>query len=222
MKYNSIFEIIGPVMIGPSSSHTAGAVKIGKFARNLFKGNIEKIEIIFYGSFAKTYRGHGTDIAIVGGLLDFETDDKRMPHSIEIAKQNNIEIIFREGREEMEHPNTARLLISNKKDKLEIVGISIGGGNIKISEVNGFRINIYGEYTTLLIENYDKFGAVADVARILAQNKINIAHMEVSRHIKGENALMTIEIDGDIDKSIITKIDKLDNIKKVIPLNKNK
>lgn len=222
MKYNSIFEIIGPVMIGPSSSHTAGAVKIGKFARNLFKGNIEKIEIIFYGSFAKTYRGHGTDIAIVGGLLNFETDDKRMPHSIEIAKQNNIEIIFREGREEMEHPNTARLLISNKKDKLEIVGISIGGGNIKISEVNGFRINIYGEYTTLLIENYDKFGAVADVARILAQNKINIAHMEVSRHIKGENALMTIEIDGDIDKSIITKIDKLDNIKKVIPLNKNK
>lgn len=222
MKYNSIFEIIGPVMIGPSSSHTAGAVKIGKFARSLFKGNIEKIEIIFYGSFAKTYRGHGTDIAIVGGLLDFETDDKRMPHSIEIAKQNNIEIIFREGREEMEHPNTARLLISNKKDKLEIVGISIGGGNIKISEVNGFRINIYGEYTTLLIENYDKFGAVADVARILAQNKINIAHMEVSRHIKGENALMTIEIDGDIDKGIITKIDKLDNIKKVIPLNKNK
>lgn len=221
MKYNSVFEIIGPVMIGPSSSHTAGAVKIGQFAKNLFKSNIKKIDIIFFGSFAKTYKGHGTDIALIGGILGFKTDDKNLPHSIEIAKQSGIDIVFKKSDEEVEHPNTARIILSNEEEKLEIVGISIGGGNIKITEINGFKINLYGEYTTLLIENYDKFGAIADVTNILAKNEINIAHMEVSRHIRGENALMTIEIDGNVDNLVIKAIDNLVNIKKVNVLNKN-
>lgn len=213
LKYNSVFEIIGPVMVGPSSSHTAGAVKIGQFAKKLFNSEIKTIEVIFYGSFAKTYKGHGTDIAIVGGILGFKTDDNRMKYSIDIAKDRGINVIFNEDYSEVEHPNTARIILSNEIKHSEIIGVSIGGGNIKISELNGFKINLYGEYTTLLVENYDKFGAVADVTNILAKYKINIAHMEVSRHTKGENALMIIEIDDKINKDILEEISILNNIK---------
>lgn len=205
-------------MVGPSSSHTAGAVKIGHFAKNVFGGKVKKITVIFYGSFAKTYRGHGTDIAIVGGILGFETDDSRMKNSIEIAKQNGIEIGFKESDDIVEHPNTARVILSDSSQSVEIVGVSIGGGSIKITELNGFKINLYGEYTTVLVENYDKFGAVADVTNILAAYKINIAHMEVSRHTKGENALMVIEIDGNIDSDIIQQIECLENIKNTIAI----
>lgn len=218
LKYNSVFEIIGPVMVGPSSSHTAGAVKIGQFAKKLFNSEIKKIEVIFYGSFAKTYKGHGTDIAIVGGILGFKPDDNRMKHSIDIAKDRGINVIFNEDYSEVEHPNTARIILSNEIKHSEIIGVSIGGGNIKISELNGFKINLYGEYTTLLVENYDKFGAVADVTNILAKYKINIAHMEVSRHTKGENALMIIEIDDKINKDIIEEISTLKNIKNTVVL----
>lgn len=205
-------------MVGPSSSHTAGAVKIGQFAKKLFNSEIKKIEVIFYGSFAKTYKGHGTDIAIVGGILGFKTDDNRMKHSIDIAKDRGINVIFNEDYSEVEHPNTARIILSNEIKLSEIIGVSIGGGNIKISELNGFKINLYGEYTTLLVENYDKFGAVADVTNILAKYKINIAHMEVSRHTKGENALMIIEIDDKINKDIIKEISTLKNIKNTVVL----
>lgn len=205
-------------MVGPSSSHTAGAVKIGQFAKKLFNSEIKKIEVIFYGSFAKTYKGHGTDIAIVGGILGFKTDDNRMKHSIDIAKDRGINVIFNEDYSEVEHPNTARIILSNEIKHSEIIGVSIGGGNIKISELNGFKINLYGEYTTLLVENYDKFGAVADVTNILAKYKINIAHMEVSRHTKGENALMIIEIDDKINKDIIKEISTLKNIKNTVVL----
>lgn len=205
-------------MVGPSSSHTAGAVKIGQFAKKLFNSEIKKIEVIFYGSFAKTYKGHGTDIAIVGGILGFKTDDNRMKHSIDIAKDRGINVIFNEDYSEVEHPNTARIILSNEIKYSEIIGVSIGGGNIKISELNGFKINLYGEYTTLLVENYDKFGAVADVTNILAKYKINIAHMEVSRHTKGENALMIIEIDDKINKDIIKEISTLKNIKNTVVL----
>lgn len=205
-------------MVGPSSSHTAGAVKIGQFAKKLFNSEIKKIEVIFYGSFAKTYKGHGTDIAIVGGILGFKTDDNRMKHSIDIAKDRGINVIFNEDYSEVEHPNTARIILSNEIKHSEIIGVSIGGGNIKISELNGFKINLYGEYTTLLVENYDKFGAVADVTNILAKYKINIAHMEVSRHTKGENALMIIEIDDKINKDIIEEISTLKNIKNTVVL----
>lgn len=205
-------------MVGPSSSHTAGAVKIGQFAKKLFNSEIKTIEVIFYGSFAKTYKGHGTDIAIVGGILGFKTDDSRMKHSIDIAKDRGINVIFNEDYSEVEHPNTARIILSNEIKHSEIIGVSIGGGNIKISELNGFKINLYGEYTTLLVENYDKFGAVADVTNILAKYKINIAHMEVSRHTKGENALMIIEIDDKINKDIIKEISTLKNIKNTVVL----
>lgn len=205
-------------MVGPSSSHTAGAVKIGQFAKKLFNSEIKKIEVIFYGSFAKTYKGHGTDIAIVGGILGFKPDDNRMKHSIDIAKDRGINVIFNEDYSEVEHPNTARIILSNEIKHSEIIGVSIGGGNIKISELNGFKINLYGEYTTLLVENYDKFGAVADVTNILAKYKINIAHMEVSRHTKGENALMIIEIDDKINKDIIEEISTLKNIKNTVVL----
>jgi len=132
MEYTSVFDIIGPIMVGPSSSHTAGALGIAKFARQKFKKQPTHVEIVLYNSFAKTYKGHGTDVALVGGILDYDTDDSRIPSALEIAKKENIEIKFVISDEEVEHPNTVKLNLSDSSDIVEVVGISIGGGSYKI------------------------------------------------------------------------------------------
>lgn len=133
MKYRSVFDIIGPVMIGPSSSHTAGAARIGRVARHLFDREPKWAHISFYGSFAKTYKGHGTDVAIVGGLLDFDTFDERIKESLEIARKKKMKITFREEEAVPEHPNTAKITVGDDDGELELVGISIGGGKLKLS-----------------------------------------------------------------------------------------
>lgn len=206
MKYRTVFDIIGPVMIGPSSSHTAGAARIGRTARSLF-GRIPKdITITLYGSFAKTYRGHGTDIALVGGLLDFDTFDERIPLSLQMAKEAGINVRFVESEEIPEHPNTARILISDERGKLEIVGISIGGGKTEIVELNGFELKLSGNAPTLLVLHKDQFGAVADVATILAKHEINIGYMQVARKEKGLEALMSIETDQAVSEELLQEI----------------
>src|SRR5690625_4646448 len=134
MKFNSVFDIIGPVMIGPSSSHTAGAARIGKAARNLFGKEPTWAKIHLYESFAKTYKGHGTDFALAGGLLGYETDDTRMSKALDTAKEKGLEIEFIEDPAAVDHPNTARLIIGNDKEKLELIGVSIGGGKVEITE----------------------------------------------------------------------------------------
>lgn len=215
MKYKSVFDIIGPVMIGPSSSHTAGAARIGRVARSLFGREPKWAEISFYGSFAKTYKGHGTDVAIVGGLLDFDTFDERIIDSVTIAKNSGMKISFIEEEAITDHPNTARVRIGDEHGDLELVGISIGGGKIEITQLNGFELKLSGHHPALLVVHNDRFGAIAAVSKILAEHSINIGHMEVSRKERGKMALMTIEVDQNIDDSILEKVGELPNILKV-------
>lgn len=215
MKYKSVFDIIGPVMIGPSSSHTAGAARIGRVARSLFGREPEWATISFYGSFAKTYKGHGTDVAMVGGLLDFDTFDERIIEAIDIAKKAGIKIKFVEEEAITDHPNTARVHIGDDQGELELVGISIGGGKIEIIELNGFELKLSGHHPAILVVHNDRQGAIAAVSNVLAKEEINIGHMEVSRKEKGKMALMTIEVDHNIEDRVIKQLEQLPNVLQV-------
>src|SRR5690625_4393733 len=206
MKFNSVFDIIGPVMIGPSSSHTAGAARIGKAARNLFGEEPTWARIHLYESFAKTYKGHGTDFALVGGLLGYETDDPRMVDALQTAKEKGIEIEFIEDPAAADHPNTARIIMGNDHEEMELTGISIGGGKVEIKELNGFKLRLSGNHPAILIMHNDRYGAIASVTKVLAKHKINIGHMEVNRKDIGKEALMVIETDQNVNDDILEEL----------------
>jgi L-serine dehydratase len=215
MKYKSVFDIIGPIMIGPSSSHTAGAARIGRVARTLFAREPKWIHVSFYGSFAKTFKGHGTDVAIIGGVLDFDTFDERIISAIKIAEEKGISITFREEEAITDHPNTARVRIGDDNGEIELVGISIGGGKIEITELNGFELKLSGTNPAILVVHNDRYGVIASVSNVLAKYEINISHMEVSRKEKGQLALMTIEVDQTIDEKVREELTTLPNILQV-------
>ncbi|MDZ5711681.1 L-serine ammonia-lyase, iron-sulfur-dependent subunit beta [Jeotgalibacillus haloalkalitolerans] len=215
MKYKSVFDIIGPVMIGPSSSHTAGAARIGKMARELFGRDPEWANISFYGSFAKTYKGHGTDVAIIGGIMDFETDDERIIEAKRIAREKGIRIKIREEEALTDHPNTARIKLGDKNGEMELVGISIGGGKIEIIELNGFELSLTGHHPAILVVHEDRFGAVAAVSTVLARHKMNIGKMDVSRQDVGKMALMTIEVDQHIEDALLEELKALPEVTQV-------
>ncbi|WP_407267907.1 L-serine ammonia-lyase, iron-sulfur-dependent subunit beta [Radiobacillus sp. PE A8.2] len=202
MKFNSVFDIIGPVMIGPSSSHTAGAVRIGKAARTLFGKRPTWAKIHLYGSFAKTYKGHGTDVAIIGGLLGFDTDDTRIGKALEMAAETGMNVQFVQDEASTDHPNTARIKLGNEDESFELVGISIGGGKVEITELNGFELHLSGNHPAILVMHNDRFGAIASVTQILAKHEINIGHMEVSRKDVGKDALMIMELDQNVSDKI--------------------
>ncbi|SIR85465.1 L-serine ammonia-lyase [Peribacillus simplex] len=216
MKYRSAFDIIGPVMIGPSSSHTAGAARIGRVARTLFGKQPKKAIISLYGSFAKTYRGHGTDVAVVGGILDFDTDDERIPASLTIAEEAGMEVSFTIEDTVMDHPNTVKIRLFDEDKELELVGISIGGGTIEITELNTFKLKLSGENPAILVVHNDVFGIISSVSTVLANHEINIGHMEVSRKEKGQMALMVIEVDQKIKSDVMKEIEGLENVSQVI------
>ncbi|MBO0440566.1 L-serine dehydratase, iron-sulfur-dependent, beta subunit [Enterococcus sp. DIV0212c] len=207
LRYKSVFDIIGPVMIGPSSSHTAGAARIGKIVRSIFGEQPDTVDIYLYESFAKTYRGHGTDIALVGGLLGMEPDDERLADSLKIAHEKDMEVLFVPLKEKAEHPNSVKLLVSKGDRKLSVTGISIGGGNIQISELNGFKISLTMGTPTFIIVHQDTPGMIAQVTNLLSETSINIGTMTVTRESKGEKAIMIIEIDhadiGDITMKLV-------------------
>lgn len=212
MKYRSVFDIIGPVMIGPSSSHTAGAARIGRVARTLFGKQPEWVEISLYGSFAKTYRGHGTDVALVGGLLGYDTFDTRIVDALTTAEQQGMKVSITPENAVSDHPNTARLRLGDDEEELEVVGISIGGGKIEITELNGFELRLSGNYPAVFVVHNDRYGVIAAVANLLAKHEINIGHMEVSRREKGKQALMVIEVDQNIDDSVLAELMTLPNV----------
>ncbi len=216
MKYRSVFDIIGPVMVGPSSSHTAGAARIGLMAGKLFGVTPEVIHVTFYGSFADTYRGHGTDVAIVGGVLGFDTFDDRIPESIKIAESKGIKIVFETSEALTDHPNTARVNLKAGDETFELVGISIGGGTIEITELNHFPLRLSGGGPALVVLHHDRFGAIAAVTRVLADHEINIGHMEVSRHEKGKQALMAIEIDDRMPREVLEEINRLPQVERSV------
>lgn len=202
LRFNSVFDIIGPVMIGPSSSHTAGAARIGKVVRSIFGQQPDSVDIYLYESFAKTYRGHGTDIALVGGLLGMEPDDEQLANSLEIAYEQGMEVCFIPKSEKADHPNSVKIVVSSGDRKLSVTGISIGGGNIQISELNGFKLSLSMGTPTFIVVHQDVPGMIAKVTNILSASDINISTMTVTRGSKGEKAIMIIEVDqaevGDI------------------------
>ena len=202
LRFNSVFDIIGPVMIGPSSSHTAGAARIGKVVRSIFGQQPDSVDIYLYESFAKTYRGHGTDIALVGGLLGMEPDDEQLANSLEIAYEQGMEVCFIPKSEKADHPNSVKIVVSSGDRKLSVTGISIGGGNIQISELNGFKLSLSMGTPTFIVVHQDVPGMIAKVTNILSASDNNISTMTVTRESKGEKAIMIIEVDqaevGDI------------------------
>ncbi|HCA72061.1 MAG TPA: L-serine ammonia-lyase, iron-sulfur-dependent, subunit beta [Ruminococcaceae bacterium] len=215
-----VFDILGPVMIGPSSSHTAGAVKIGLVTRRLLGVSPTKATILLHGSFASTGTGHGTDKAIVAGLLGMKPDDERIPNSFELAKQQGLTFTFGTINIRGANPNTAKLSVeANDGRKLEIVASSLGGGRIQVCQIDGIDTNFSGDCNTLIVHNLDQPGHVAQVTTILAQKNVNIATMQLYRNVPGGYAVMVIECDQPIPEDLVDWLMTLDGIIKVSYLN---
>lgn len=203
MEDLSVFDIIGPRMTGPSSSHTAGAVRIAFIARKLVGEEISRVHFTLYGSFAETGRGHGTDKALIGGILGFMPDDERIRNAYEIAKEQGIGVDFTFSDEPVDHPNTVKIELWDVHDRMmEVVGRSVGGGNILITEINEQGVELSGEYPTLIVSHRDEPGVIAEVSHVLAQLNINIAFMRVFRHGRGRDAYMCIETDTPVTKEM--------------------
>lgn len=214
-QFKSVFDLIGPIMIGPSSSHTAGAARIGKIVRNIFGELPDEVDIWLYESFAKTYRGHGTDIALVGGLLGMEPDDERLAESLKLAHEAGMEVSFVPKKEKAEHPNQVTLKVKKAGRSMSVTGLSIGGGNIQISELNGFRINLSMGVPTFVIVHQDVPGMIAKVTKVFERQAINIGTMTVTREAKGDNAIMIIEVDERHAEDSLLELKKILNIHNV-------
>ena len=212
----NLYDIIGPVMVGPSSSHTAGAVKIGYVSRKLMAQPIVKAQILLYGSFLATGKGHGTQIAIVAGLLGMKTDDCRIPDSFRLAGEAGMEISFGEAELKDAHPNSAQLILTGADGRqLEIVGESIGGSRINIAIIDGLTANFSAVYPTLIVHNLDQPGHVAEVTSMLSHKSVNIATMQLYRAGRGGHAVMVIECDQEVPKESIQWLAHLEGIEKV-------
>lgn len=220
MSELSMFDVLGPNMIGPSSSHTAGACRIGKVGNKMAKGDITKVRFYLHGSFAQTYRGHGTDRALVGGILGFDPDDERIVNSFSIAKKAGVEFDFKKTDLGDVHSNTVKIEITKSSgDVVEVVGSSIGGGNILITMINGLELEFTGEYFTLVVPHFDRLGVVTKVTATLAKHQINIAFMKVYRHNRGKEAFMIIESDDVVDKETMEEIKTLDGVMNTYSIN---
>jgi len=205
-----VFDIIGPVMIGPSSSHTAGAARIGKIGLALLGEPVKKVRIHLFGSFAKTYRGHGTDKALVAGILGMKPDDGRLRNSMEIAQKEQVEITFLEEEVDGGHPNTVLLEMEGQTGKqASMKAASVGGGNVMVMEVNGMAVSFSCQYPTLVVLHEDKPGVIAAVAEEISRNHVNISNFHLARNYRGGVAVMTIEMDGMPDLSISQKLEEM-------------
>jgi len=214
---SSIFDMIGPVMIGPSSSHTAGVVRIAKVAVKILGSLPDVAEITFYNSFAKTYEGHGSDRAILAGLMDFDTDDKQIKDAIEIATKAGLKYHFKSvGNASTLHPNSIRIVISKGERSIEVLGESRGGGVINIAEVNGFKADFSASLRTIIILAVDIKGSIAFIANVLAHDDCNIATMSVSRKGKNDMACQVIEMDSSIKPVTFEYLRSLSWVKEVI------
>jgi len=213
MKNYSVFDILGPIMIGPSSSHTAGAARLGKVARYIAGKDFNTVTFLLHGSFAKTYKGHGTDRALAAGILGMEPHDERLREAISLAEQSGISIKFVEADLGYVHPNSVRILFEkNDGTTIEVTGSSIGGGNILITNIDGYQVEFTGEYATLFMRHEDQKGVISRVTTVLAQHDINIATMKVSRKDKGEEASMIIETDHPISDHVVDELTKIKDV----------
>lgn len=212
----NLFDIIGPVMVGPSSSHTAGAVKIGYVTRKLMGEPIASAKILLYGSFLATGRGHGTHFAIVAGLMGMKPDDVRIPESLKLAEEAGMKVEFGKIDLEDRHHNSVQLILEGVNGRtLTVVGESIGGSLINIASVDGLEANFSGEHPTLIVHNLDQPGHVAEVTSMLAHKSVNIATMQLYRAKRGGNAVMVLECDQEVPKESIRWLQHLEGVEKV-------
>ena len=209
----NIFDMMGPVMVGPSSSHTAGAARIGNMGRTLLGEEVARADIGLYGSFAETGYGHGTDRALLAGLLGMKPDDLRIPNAYEEANRAGMAYSFRTVELRDAHPNTALLELTGKSGKqLTLQASSIGGGAIVVNKIDGVDVNFTGDFNTLIVRNQDESGSVAAITSILSQVHINVANMSVNRHRRGGDALMVIETDQHIKPRQVEFLSELPGI----------
>jgi L-serine dehydratase len=209
-QQRSVFDIIGPVMIGPSSSHTAGAVRLGGLARAIFGGQPDSADIVLHGSFASTGAGHGTDLALVAGLLGMSPDDPRIPEAFAEAEAAGLAVSFAAGDLGEVHPNTARLTLRGPDGREMLVeGCSVGGGDVLVTRIGEFEVAVSGELPVLVVAHHDQPGVIAGVSAVLAAEGVNVASMEVSRERRGAAALMIIETDNPVRGGSLDELRKV-------------
>lgn len=217
-----VFDIVGPIMVGPSSSHTAGAARLGHLARKLLHDEPTEAVLTFYGSFAKTYRGHGTDRACVAGLLGWAPDDLRLREALELAPTLGLSVQIVASEEDVGHPNTVRFQLRGRNGTVsEMVGISIGGGRIRMVELDGYAVDLDGINHTLVTIHRDKPGIVAYVSRLLADRGINISAMRVFRKERNQLAMMFIETDTAVPDSVLKMVavhPAIDQVREMAPV----
>lgn len=218
MSFISVFDVLGPNMIGPSSSHTAGAAVIAFLAQKMLNGPLTKVSFTLYGSFAKTYRGHGTDRALLGGIMGFSTDDMRIRDSYEIAQERGLEYSFIPNETETDiHPNTVDILMENAAgQQMRIRGESLGGGKVLITKINGVKVYFTGEYSAVIVMQQDKPGVVAHITKCLSERSVNIAFMRLFREKKGHTAYTIVESDGRLPEDIAEKLRENPNVHDVM------
>ena len=208
MKEYSSFEILGPIMVGPSSSHTAGACKIARLAAKICPDDYESVEFYLHGSFAFTYKGHGTDRALLGGIMGFKTYDSSIRNAYEIANERGIKYSFIPmNLGENYHPNTVKIKFSYKdRDSEYVIGSSIGGGNMKIVDINGIQVDYDGKFPTLLFQYPEQKGVIADVSTILAKESYNIESINTSKDELTNIVTLTVELDEGASESVLNKL----------------
>lgn len=214
---SSIFDMIGPVMVGPSSSHTAGVVRIGRAAHHILGGTPERAEIVFYNSFARTFEGHGSDRAILAGLMGFATDDLRIKEALTLAKEAGIEYVFKPvGNASTMHPNTVKMTLVKGDKTVQVTGESLGGGVVRIVNVDGFPASLSTQQPTLIIKASDTPGTIAFLADVIAHDGCNIATMSSSRRAKNDLACHFIEMDSPLKPITLEYLRAVDVVKDVI------
>ncbi len=218
MSFISVFDVLGPNMIGPSSSHTAGAAKIAYLAQKMITGPLVQVDFTLYGSFARTYRGHGTDRALLGGMMGFTTDDMRIRNSFEIAEERGIAFQFQPNEEETEvHPNTVDIHMVNKAgQEMTVRGESLGGGKVRISRINKVQVDFTGEYSAVIVIQKDRPGVVAHITKALSDRNVNIAFMRLFREGKGDVAYTIVESDGHLPENIREELLKNEHVHDVM------
>jgi len=217
----SLLDIIGPVMVGPSSSHTAGACRLGLLARGLIGGTPDRARIELHGSFARTGEGHGTDKAIAGGLMGFRPDDERIRDALEIAEREQLDYVFEKTTlSDDAHPNSVRLTIERGDRHATMIGASLGAGRVRVSEINGYAVEVSGNLHTIVLIAEDVKGSVAAIATILAEHGLNIATLRLSRKERGGDAFMAIEIDEQPGEAVRDEIRALPWVRWAFRLDK--
>ena len=216
----NIFDIMGPIMVGPSSSHTAGAARIGLITRHLLGSRPAAAELLLHGSFAATGKGHGTDRALVAGLLGMQPDDPRIPRAFALARESGMELRISTAVIRGAHPNTVILRVRDREGReLEVNASSLGGGRVRVNAIDGLDASFTGDYPTLIIRNEDRPGAVAEVSAILSRRKVNIATMQLYRNMRGGLAVMVMESDQDIWQEAVEELRSCPGIVRVTYLN---